>query len=186
MTSSAMKTPIVVGVDGSAGSLAALRCALREAELRRVGVQAVFVWQDHSVWTDPGPGSIFPVGFGEIRPGFAAELQSDAQIDSSGGRLRDAREAAANFLEATVDQVLHPTGTAAAKATTTVIPRVVRGHPAAALLDAATDADLLVVGSRGHGTFTGALLGSISQHLVTHARCPVVVVPGDHQHVTTP
>jgi nucleotide-binding universal stress UspA family protein len=156
MTSSGTKTPVVVGVDGSAGSLAALRWALREAELRRVGLQAVFVYQYHSAWTDPGPGSIFPVGFGEIRPGFGAEVQSDAQIDSRGGRFRDAREAAANFLEATVDQVLHPSGAAPAEATTTVIPRVVRGHPAAALLDAAIDTDLLVVGSRGHGTFRGA------------------------------
>ncbi|SDJ95229.1 Nucleotide-binding universal stress protein, UspA family [Actinopolyspora mzabensis] len=54
--------------------------------------------------------------------------------------------------------------------------RVVRGIPAGALLDAAEDADLLVVGSRGHGGFTGALLGSVSQHCVHHAPCPVVVV----------
>jgi nucleotide-binding universal stress UspA family protein len=112
--------------------------------------------------------------------GVRRELQSDAEIDSSGDRLRDAHEAAANFLEATVDQVIHPSGTAPAEATTTVIPRVVRGRPAAALLDAAIDADLLVVGSRGHGTFTGALLGSITQHLVTHARYPVVVVSTDN------
>lgn len=53
---------------------------------------------------------------------------------------------------------------------------VVRGHPALALLDAAADADLLVVGSRGHGGFTGMLLGSVSQHVIAHAPCPVVVV----------
>jgi len=55
--------------------------------------------------------------------------------------------------------------------------RVVRGGPAAALLDAAADADLLVVGSRGHGGFAGLLLGSVSQQVCHHAACPVVVVP---------
>lgn len=53
---------------------------------------------------------------------------------------------------------------------------VVQGHPAAALLKASDNADLLVVGNRGHGGFTEALLGSVSQHCVHHARCPVVVV----------
>jgi nucleotide-binding universal stress UspA family protein len=53
---------------------------------------------------------------------------------------------------------------------------VTQGHPAQVLLDASEGADLLVVGSRGHGGFTGMLLGSVSQYLVTHARCPVVVV----------
>jgi nucleotide-binding universal stress UspA family protein len=54
---------------------------------------------------------------------------------------------------------------------------LVQGPAAPVLLDAAKDADLLVVGARGHGAFTGMLLGSVSQHCVTHARCPVSVVP---------
>jgi nucleotide-binding universal stress UspA family protein len=57
--------------------------------------------------------------------------------------------------------------------------RVLRGHPARALLDAAEGADLLVVGCRGHGGFAGMLLGSVSQHVAAHAACPVVVV---HAH----
>ena len=49
--------------------------------------------------------------------------------------------------------------------------------PARALIDASVDADLLVVGSRGRGAVSGALLGSVSQACVRHAHCPVVVVP---------
>jgi nucleotide-binding universal stress UspA family protein len=59
-----------------------------------------------------------------------------------------------------------------------VSQRVVMGHPARVLLDAAEDAALLVVGSRGRGGFTGMLLGSVSQHVVARAACPVVVVRG--------
>ena len=55
---------------------------------------------------------------------------------------------------------------------------VVEGHPAPALLAAAEHADLLVVGSRGHGAFVGMLVGSVSEHCVSHATCPVVVVRG--------
>jgi nucleotide-binding universal stress UspA family protein len=54
---------------------------------------------------------------------------------------------------------------------------LVEGGPAAALLEAARGADLVVVGSRGLGGFSGLLLGSVSHHVAHHARCPVVVVP---------
>jgi nucleotide-binding universal stress UspA family protein len=60
----------------------------------------------------------------------------------------------------------------------TIRPRIVEDHAAQALLDAAEGADLVVVGSRGHGGFSGALLGSVSQHVVQHATCPVVVIRG--------
>jgi nucleotide-binding universal stress UspA family protein len=57
-------------------------------------------------------------------------------------------------------------------------PQPVEGNPAQVLLDASAGADLLVVGSRGHGGFASALLGSVSQHCVHHADCPVVIIRG--------
>ena len=57
---------------------------------------------------------------------------------------------------------------------------VVEGGPGAVLLEAAESADLIVVGSRGHGGFTGLLLGSVGQQVTGHAACPVVVVPTAH------
>ncbi|HXW44633.1 MAG TPA: universal stress protein [Streptosporangiaceae bacterium] len=50
------------------------------------------------------------------------------------------------------------------------------GHPAQCLVDLSQQADLLVVGNRGHSSVTGMLAGSVSLHCVTHAACPVVVV----------
>jgi nucleotide-binding universal stress UspA family protein len=59
----------------------------------------------------------------------------------------------------------------------TLQTEVVEGPPALTLLRAAEGADLLVVGSRGHGAFAGMLIGSVSEHCVHHANCPLVVIP---------
>jgi nucleotide-binding universal stress UspA family protein len=58
-----------------------------------------------------------------------------------------------------------------------VTPVVQMGNAAQVLLAHAADADLLVVGARGHGGFTGLLLGSVSQQCATHATCPTVIIP---------
>ncbi len=77
---------------------------------------------------------------------------------------------AAKQLEATLDEVF---GADRPPRLTTL---VAEGHAAAELLRAAGEADLLVVGSRGHGGFAAAMLGSVGSHLSRHSPCPVVIV----------
>jgi nucleotide-binding universal stress UspA family protein len=142
--------PIVVGVDGSAESKEALRWAVEEGRLRVTGVRALVAWEypPLSAGTDPYlPGAGDALAL--IDPGDLASM--------AGARLAEA-VAESGATSGEVEEV------------------VVEGHPAKALLEAAKDAELLVVGSRGHGGFTGALLGSVSQACVSHAPCTVVVV----------
>ncbi|MDQ7908997.1 universal stress protein [Phytohabitans sp. ZYX-F-186] len=82
----------------------------------------------------------------------------------------DLAEVSRDALRAAVDDALGVERTAQVRQV------VAEGNPARVLIDAAKDASLLVVGSRGHGGFAGALLGSVSQHCAQHAPCPVVVV----------
>jgi nucleotide-binding universal stress UspA family protein len=135
---------IVVGVDGSDESVAALHWAAEEARWRGAQLEVVHAWS----WDHAAPIPMVGPGPGEVR----REAEETLQM-----ALQDAR--------------LH--GVAASG-------RVVEGHPSAALQRLAAGADLLVVGSRGRGTITSALLGSVSTHCVHHAPCPVVVVPSAH------
>lgn len=163
-------TRIVVGVDGSQGSDSALGWALAEARLREVPVHAVLAWQFQPGWGDTGMGSMFPMGYspgsGMVPSGLPdpAAAVSDV-LDAAIGRAT-ARDA---------DNRREPVA---------LTQEVVEGHAAEVLLDAVTDSDLMVIGSRGHGGFVGALLGSVSQHVVSHARCPVVVVPDRQRRAT--
>jgi len=61
-----------------------------------------------------------------------------------------------------------------------VFPRVVEGQAGPVLVDAAEEADLLVVGSHGHGGLADAVLGSVGQYCAHHAPCPVVIMRGKH------
>ena len=56
-----------------------------------------------------------------------------------------------------------------------ITAKVMCGHPAPLLVEASKGADLLVVGSRGHGEFAGMLIGSVSEFCATNAHCPVLV-----------
>jgi nucleotide-binding universal stress UspA family protein len=140
---------IVVGIDGSPESNQALRWALRQAELTGAVVEAINAWQ-------------VPVnaGWGPIEVGWSP----------AGRDADDLKKASEQTLNEAVDEL------AETSPPVTVHTRSMPGHPASVLLQAAHGADLLVLGSRGHGGFVGALLGSVSQYCVHHATCPVVVI----------
>lgn len=141
-------SPVVVGVDGSTCSRAALRWGLAQAELTGSTVEAVAAWQPPEVYR-------YTLGWSPSVP----EGTEFAKI---------AEQALQETVAAVRDQLDHPAE---------VTIRVDEGHPVQVLMDAARTAQILVLGSRGHGTFTGILLGSVSQHCVQHAPCPVVVIP---------
>ena len=86
----------------------------------------------------------------------------------------DLGKEAKTALQTTLDEVL------GASPEASMTSEVLEGHAALVLVDQSKDADLLVVGSRGHGEFTGMLIGSVSEYCVTHAGCPVVVVRKPH------
>jgi nucleotide-binding universal stress UspA family protein len=62
---------------------------------------------------------------------------------------------------------------------------LIQGDPGPILVDASRGAELLIVGSRGHGEFAEVVLGSVGMHCVTHARCPVLVYRSVRDEVTT-
>lgn len=99
-------------------------------------------------------------------PAFAATPFGTAPIDTGAFEVGAQKQ---------FEQVIDAVDAAALVAP--IVRTFVAGHPASKLLDAADNADLLVVGTRGHGGFSGLLLGSTSQQVAHHAPCPVVIVP---------
>jgi len=137
---------VVVGVDGSPAAAMALAWAARYAAAMGATVRAVMAWHYP---TAAGPA---PVG--------VAPAAVTSEVEQSRQEIMD-KAIAATFGD---------------PPTVPIERRVVYGHPAQVLIDESKDADLLVVGSRGHGGFTGMMLGSVSTHCVIHASCPVTVV----------
>ena len=146
---SADSTKIVVGVDGSPSSRAALRWAVRDAVLTGGMVEAVMAWQIPMILRTSAWAPIY--------------------VDEASGLEEDAR----NTLNAVISDEVDPADSQR------VSTRIVNGQAAQVLLQAAADADLLVVGSRGHGSVADALLGSVGQYCIHHAHCPVLIMRGE-------
>ncbi|HKA70056.1 MAG TPA: universal stress protein [Actinomycetes bacterium] len=136
---------VVVGVDGSEPSLAALNWAIAEAVDRQARLRVVHTYS----WP------MYREGFDALPPGPEEGGLRTAAVEILAKAVQRVRATAP---ELPVDSVLHT------------------GPTSRRLLAEAADADLLVVGSRGHGGFAGLLLGSVSGQVATHAPCPVVVV----------
>ena len=137
---------IVVGVDGSPTSRAALRWAAQEAELRHCALDVVYGWQ---VKGEPRP----PGEWGGVAPPIEAyQQQAQARI------------------QGIVDEVL-PNG-----ANCQLNVQAIHKPAGRALLTFCATADLLVVGAKEHGRLAGWLVGSTSDDALKNATCTVVVV----------
>ncbi len=137
---------IVVGIDGSDGSLAALRWALHEADLRQLSVEGVNGW-------------LVPEA---MLPGAAL---------GGGSAMQASQESAQTVL----DEAAQLAAREAPGVTFTAL--LIAKSPAEAMVARSHDAELLVVGRRGHGGFLGVLLGSVANQVAHHASCPVVLMP---------
>jgi nucleotide-binding universal stress UspA family protein len=152
---------VVVGVDGSPGSDAALRWAVAEARLRGVSLRVVHVHQ------------LPPIPFAEAALGAAGGIALPDVYTENREQLRKAVEAESGKL---LDEALRRVGDDTTEGLE--IERVVaEGQAAPTLIEAGRGAELLVLGSRGRGGFVGFQLGSVSQQCATHPPCPVVILP---------
>jgi nucleotide-binding universal stress UspA family protein len=142
---------VVVGVDGSEPSVAALAWAARYASASGGKVRALLAWHYPGVIGAP-PIEKVPQSVRD-----QTEQEERANLDQAVAKAIPGQ----------------PAG---------VETSLGYGPAAEVLIEASKEAGLLVVGSHGHRSWTGMLLGSVSLHCVTGAFCPVVVVRGDHDH----
>jgi nucleotide-binding universal stress UspA family protein len=142
---------IVVGVDGTAAGVAALRWAVDQARATGARVLAIAV-------CEPAP---LVVGGPEVGGGLVAQKLLDAEqlTAAADAWLTEAIEALSTDARHGVDR------------------QVRRGDATTVLLEAARDADLLVLGNHGRGVVAGVLTGSVAQRCAHHAPCPLVLVP---------
>jgi nucleotide-binding universal stress UspA family protein len=138
---------IVVGIDESAHARKALDWAMREAGLRNTALTVMTVI---SALASPWTGRPLTVP--------------------------NADEAVTHTREAVEELVAKSAGDLTGPKPPSVTVNVFTGFPVQALVDASNDAELIVVGSRGTGGFSKALLGSVSNQIAHHAGCPVVIV----------
>jgi len=143
---------IIVGIDGSVHSHRALEWAISEAATHRLPLTVLTVAQATRGWYSGG----------------AVAYPGDPDLAKHA--LKAAQEATDSALE----------NLGAQEQPTSVTVRSVAGLPAAEILSAAQDADMIVVGSRGAGGFKRLLMGSVSTQVTHHAQCPVVVIPADN------
>ena len=136
---------IIVGVDGSAQSISALRRAAHIAERLECSLVGVTVWEFPQSW----PGYVME---GWSPEGDAHSIAEDAARDVFGPDVPDWYST-----------------------------RIRNGSAARELIAESEGAEMLIVGSRGLGGFTGLLLGSVSRACAEHADCPVLVVHGSHR-----
>lgn len=158
---------VVVGVDGSDHASAALRMAVREAGYRAADLHVVYVYA--------------PPRASHVAAASVAATGSWPTEDAGATVLRDARRrddedraAGQRHADAWLRQYVQEHGVDVDDSGVR-LNALTNEHPAAALVRLSSDADLLVVGSRGVGGFAAMLLGSIGQHCVRHAICPVLV-----------
>lgn len=140
---------IVVGVDDSDSAGKALAWAVEEAKLRGAEVEVVHAWVEPAVFSYSAP----PITLEEMQDAF--EKQAEAEVEESIAAVVGDDDPGVE-----------------------ISSTVTYGTAAKVLVEAASDADMLVVGSRGRGGFKGLLLGSVSAQCAHHAPCPVVIVHG--------